>query len=97
MPAAILHLLGSAQPEGSGIARIVATLAAGLDPVKYQVHAWFLGPSGPLVEELQTAGATVRSMNWWGGARDPHDLPVHAPLSSLPSVKPIARFRMKRE
>ena len=71
MPAAILHLLGTAQPEGSGIARIVAALAAGLDPAKYHVHAWFLGPPGPLVEDLQAAGATARSINWWRGARDP--------------------------
>lgn len=71
MPAAILHLLGTAQPEGSGIARIVAALAAGLDPVKYHVHAWFLGPSGPLIEDLLAAGATARSINWWRGIRDP--------------------------
>lgn len=71
MPAAILHLLGTAQPEGSSIARIVAALAAGLDPDKYHVHAWFLGPSGPLVEDLQAAGASARSIEWWRGIRDP--------------------------
>lgn len=71
MPAAILHLLGTAQPEGNGIARVVAALAAGLDPAKYHVHAWFLGPSGPLVEDLQAAGASARSMEWWRGIRDP--------------------------
>jgi glycosyltransferase involved in cell wall biosynthesis len=67
----VLHVLGSAQLEGSGIARIVAAVAGGIDPRKYRVHAWFLGPAGPLVEELQTAGATVLAMNWWRGARDP--------------------------
>lgn len=71
MAAAILHLLGTAQPEGRGVARIVAALAAGLDPAKYSVHAWFLGPSGPLVEELQAAGASARSISWWRGVRDP--------------------------
>jgi glycosyltransferase involved in cell wall biosynthesis len=71
VPAAILHILGTAQPEGTGIARIVAALASGLDPAKYNVHAWFLGPTGPLVEDLAAAGATVRSINWWRGARDP--------------------------
>jgi glycosyltransferase involved in cell wall biosynthesis len=71
MPAAILHLLGTAEPEGSGIARIVAGLAAKLDPAKYHVHACFLGPSGPLVEDLQAAGATVCSVDWWRGVRDP--------------------------
>jgi glycosyltransferase involved in cell wall biosynthesis len=71
MPIAILHLLGTAQPEGTGIARIVAALAAQHDPAKYHVHAWFLGPAGPLVEDLQAAGATARSINWWRGVRDP--------------------------
>jgi glycosyltransferase involved in cell wall biosynthesis len=71
MPKDILHLLGTAQPEGSGIARIVAALAAGLDPSKYRLHAWFLGPPGPLIEDFQVAGATVLPMTWWRGARDP--------------------------
>jgi glycosyltransferase involved in cell wall biosynthesis len=71
MPAAILHVLGTAEPEGTGIARIVAALAAKLDPADYQVHAWFLGPPGPLMEDLRTAGATVRSFNWQRGVRDP--------------------------
>jgi glycosyltransferase involved in cell wall biosynthesis len=35
------------------------------------VHAWFLGPSGPLVEDLQAAGATTVLVNWWRGVRDP--------------------------
>jgi glycosyltransferase involved in cell wall biosynthesis len=71
MPAAILHLLGTAEREGTGIARIVAALAAKLDPAGYQMHAWFLGPPGPLVEDLRAAGATARSINWQRGARDP--------------------------
>jgi glycosyltransferase involved in cell wall biosynthesis len=71
MPAAILHLLGTGQPEGSGIARIVAALAKGLDPSKYHLHAWFLGSSGPLVEYLEAAGAAVESLNWYRGAGDP--------------------------
>lgn len=71
MAQAILHVLGTAELEGSGIARVVAALAAKLDPAKYQVHALFLGPPGPLLEELEAAGATVRSINWQRGARDP--------------------------
>lgn len=67
----VLHILGTAQPEGSGIARIVSALAAGLDPLKYQVHAWFLGANGPLVEELQAAGAVARCINWGRGVREP--------------------------
>lgn len=71
MPKAVLHLLGTAEPAGAGIARIVAALAAGLDPSKYHVHAWFLGASGPLVEELQVAGATARAIDWPRGVHDP--------------------------
>lgn len=71
MPTAVLHVLGTAQPEGTGIARIVAALAAGLDSSKYRVHAWFLGPPGPLVDELQGAGATACLVNWPHGIRDP--------------------------
>lgn len=71
MPAEILHLLGTAELEGSGIARIVAALAAGLDPHKYHVNVWFLGPPGPLAQDLRSAGATVHQMNWSRGARDP--------------------------
>src|SRR6478735_3462632 len=71
MPAAILHLLGTAEPEGTGIARIVAALAAKLDPARYETHAWFLGPPGSLMEDLRAAGATARSLNWQRGARDP--------------------------
>jgi len=71
MPAAILHLLRSAQLEETGPARIVAALAGRLDPAKYHLHAWFLGPPGPLVEDLEAAGATARSIEWKSGLRDP--------------------------
>ena len=71
MAAAILHLLGSAQIEETGPARIVAALAGGLDRKKYQVHAWCLGPHGPLVEYLQAAGAVARAVDWSSGLRDP--------------------------
>ena len=67
----VLHLLGTAQYEDSGIARIVASLATGLDPARYEVHAWFLGPDGPLVEDLRAAGANAISIDWWHGVRDP--------------------------
>jgi glycosyltransferase involved in cell wall biosynthesis len=71
MPREILHVLGTAQDEGTGIARIVTALATGLDPRKYRIHAWFLGGSGPLVTLLEAAGAAVRVIDWSRGARDP--------------------------
>jgi glycosyltransferase involved in cell wall biosynthesis len=71
MPTAILHILGTAELEGSGITRIVAELATRLDPSVYRLHACFLGEPGPLVEELRSAGATVEHIHWTRGARDP--------------------------
>lgn len=71
MPASILHLIRSAQIEETGPARIVAALARGLDRSKFDLHAWFLGPPGPLVSDLEAAGATARSIEWTSGIRDP--------------------------
>ena len=38
----VLHILGTAQPAGTGMARIVGALARGLNPERYRIHAWFL-------------------------------------------------------
>jgi len=70
-PHNVLHVLGSAQPEGTGIARIVAAVAARLDPRRFRVHAWFLGGEGPLAKWLETAGVPVRTLDWQYGVRDP--------------------------
>jgi glycosyltransferase involved in cell wall biosynthesis len=70
-PIDILHVLGSAQPEGTGIAKIVETLAMNLDPARYRIHACFLGNEGPLADRLQKVCATSSVVPWLGGARDP--------------------------
>ena len=70
-PINVLHLLGTAQLEGSGIAKIVAALAHGLNPQKYKLHVWFLKSDGPLVAELSGAGAAARWVSWRSGMRDP--------------------------
>jgi glycosyltransferase involved in cell wall biosynthesis len=70
-PYPILHLLGSGQPGSRSFARIVQGLARGLDPERYRIHAWFLRDWGPVAEELQAAGASVRAMGWRGPRRDP--------------------------
>jgi glycosyltransferase involved in cell wall biosynthesis len=67
----ILHILGTAQPEGSSIARMVSALAHGLDPERYRLHAWFLAGEGPLVGLLNQAGARADALDWGRGARDP--------------------------
>ena len=71
MPRDVLHLLGTAQPEGTSVARTVTALASGLDPERYRFSAWFLAGDGPLADELRAAGAQVRNLDWSGGARDP--------------------------
>jgi glycosyltransferase involved in cell wall biosynthesis len=71
MPREILHILGTAQPEGTGMARMVGTLARGLDPQRFQLHAWFLAGDGPLVSMLEHAGVQASALHWRRGARDP--------------------------
>lgn len=67
----ILHVLGTAQWEGTSIARIVGMLAGELDPARFRIRAWFLGEDGPLVQELREAGVEARAFGWTSGARDP--------------------------
>jgi glycosyltransferase involved in cell wall biosynthesis len=67
----VLHILGTAQPESTGMARIVRALAQGLDPERYRIHALFLAGAGPLVDALQGAGLPVSALDWWRGMRDP--------------------------
>jgi glycosyltransferase involved in cell wall biosynthesis len=70
-PCKVLHLLGTAQPEGASIAKIVCRLARGLESSRYQIHAWFLEEDGPWVDTLREAGAQVRVLGWRAGQRDP--------------------------
>ena len=67
MQRSVVHILGTAQPEGTGIARIVASLARGLAARDYLIHAYFLGTDGPLVAELEGAGvrAHVLDLRGW--------------------------------
>ncbi len=71
MPHRVLHILGSAQPWNSSIARMVGALAAGLDPERYQLQAWFVTGPGSLAAELEAAGAQVRVLPWRGARGDP--------------------------
>jgi hypothetical protein len=67
----VLHLLGTARPEASGIARVVGLLSEGLDPRRYETHVWFLDGEGPLRADLESADTHVRVFEWPGGARQP--------------------------
>lgn len=67
----VLHILGSAQHEGSSIARVVATLAQGLDPARFRLRACFLQGDGPMIQILERAGVECIVLDWSSGARDP--------------------------
>lgn len=71
MPARVLHVLLTARPEYTAVTRIVAALAGGLAPGRFEQHAWFLGGGGPLATELQSAGVRVRLVDWLNGVREP--------------------------
>ena len=58
----VVHVLGTAQAAGAGIARVVVPLARHLDPNRFRLHAWFLDGHGPLADELEAAGARVRCL-----------------------------------
>lgn len=67
----VLQVLGTAQPAGTGIARIVRAVAAGLDPARYTVSVCFLDREGPLAGELRRLGLRVWTTPWDGTRRDP--------------------------
>jgi len=69
-PINVLHLLGTAMPEGHGVAKFVAELEQNLNP-QYKLHAWFLKSDGSLVDKLSSAGAHARWVDWKHGSRDP--------------------------
>jgi glycosyltransferase involved in cell wall biosynthesis len=67
----VLHILGTARPEGSSLARFVRDLARELDPRRYRTRALFLAGEGPLAGALDRAGVPAEVLDWWRGARDP--------------------------
>jgi glycosyltransferase involved in cell wall biosynthesis len=67
----VLHLLGSSGHEGSGIARIVSTLALGTAPQGYVTSAYFFGEPGPLSKDFEQKGIPTRVIKWRHPSRDP--------------------------
>src|SRR5919204_626086 len=62
----VVHVLATATTAGIAQARIVASLAAGLDPRRYRVEAWFLDRPGPLTSMLEDAGVPARVLRFTG-------------------------------
>jgi glycosyltransferase involved in cell wall biosynthesis len=66
----VLHVLGSGDPSGTGLAQVVRNLAANLDPRRYRLSVCFLGDDGPLGGTLREQGIDVTSSRWHAGVRD---------------------------
>ncbi len=69
MPTCV-HIVKNAQPECSGIARIIADLAKRSGSYGYRISVLFLG-DGPLVSELKEAGIQAAAVSWTGHRGDP--------------------------
>jgi glycosyltransferase involved in cell wall biosynthesis len=67
----VIHILGTAQLDGTGAAQIVRCLALGLNPDHYRIHVLFLGGTGPLVAALREAGISATAIEWQRGMLDP--------------------------
>lgn len=60
----VLHIVGSAGYESTGMARVVQGL---VEAVPGAHDVWFLGPNGPLAQDF----GHTRVLNWTQGAKDP--------------------------
>jgi glycosyltransferase involved in cell wall biosynthesis len=78
-PQRVLHVLGTAEPAGIGIFKIVESLALGVDPAKYEIHACFLR-SGELAQRLQRSAVKATCINWNGSILDPWGAARYAAL-----------------
>jgi glycosyltransferase involved in cell wall biosynthesis len=67
----VLHLLGSADFDGTAHMRIVRPLAEGLEDQGYAIHVWFLGRDGPLVSDAVESGFCPRVIGWSTSWKDP--------------------------
>ncbi|HEX7425327.1 MAG TPA: glycosyltransferase [Terriglobales bacterium] len=70
-PIRVLHLLGTAQPEGASIAKSVGLLTKLLDAGRFESSVMFLGGDGPWRVVLGEGGMRVRLLEWQGGLRFP--------------------------
>lgn len=78
-PRRVLHVLGTAEPAGFGIFRIVENLAAAVDPARYEIHACFLR-AGELAARLQRSAVKATCIDWSGSIRDPWGAARYAAL-----------------
>lgn len=62
----VLHVLGSAGVDGTGIAGMVPALALQLDRGEFEFAACFLGAPGPWTARLGVAGVAAAEVPWEG-------------------------------
>jgi len=78
-PRRVLHVLGTAEPAGFAIFRIVEGLAIAVDPARYEINVCFLRPV-ELAERLQRSGVKSTCINWSGSIRDPWGVARYAAI-----------------
>lgn len=74
VPRRVLHVLGPATTHFTSFNRWLVGLARHIDVSKYELHAWYFGPDGPLMAESRTAGIVVRRFDVAPGKRHPRAL-----------------------
>jgi glycosyltransferase involved in cell wall biosynthesis len=80
-----LHILNTAQPRGTGIAKIVRTIATRIDG-EFRTSVWFVYEDGPLVEWFREAGVEARFVPWRPSLKNPAG-PLHL-LAACRSEQP---------
>jgi glycosyltransferase involved in cell wall biosynthesis len=64
-----VHILKDAQPECTGICRIIAGIAKHAQSSGYEISALFLG-EGPLIAAMRDAGIPASAVSWTANRRD---------------------------
>jgi Glycosyltransferase len=68
-PATVLHVLGTGDVGGQGIANIVQNLAEHVDPSRFRISVMLLGSDGAIGQKLRKSGLPVTAVDWTGGVR----------------------------
>ena len=66
----VMHVLGTGDRHGSGLARSVFNLAENLDPEKWRLGVLFLREDGPVGAAFRKKELSVDSAQWHKGIRD---------------------------
>lgn len=69
--ARIVHVIGTASQEGTGILRLVDALAGGAEARGLETEYWFLGGPGALLERRLGGGQRAVALEWDGTRYDP--------------------------